>query len=151
MTRSHFTTNSHTAARVEKIRKLIHSLQQGDMSRDEICDLLEMGPSGVRKYLADLAGRVKAVVAGGETIVHLAIDADQAEAYLDQLAAQASPRPAVLPRSPEWIAARDRTRHFHILEDDAHYSIRVSRAAPARDWAVAALFGAAPAAMGVHA
>lgn len=30
-----------------------------------------MGPSGVRKYLADMAGRVKQVIDGDETMIRL--------------------------------------------------------------------------------
>jgi hypothetical protein len=77
--------------------------------------------------------------------------ADKVQAFLACLAAQAPARPVTLRQTPESIAAREPGRRFHILADDEHYSIRVSRAAPARDPMVAALFGAGPASTGVHA
>jgi hypothetical protein len=139
--------HARTAERLEKIRTLITALQAGPMSRDEIGDLLEMGPSGVRKYLADLASRVKQVPAGAETMIRLAMSVDQVDAYLAELATQAPARPVTASRTPQAIAARDPRRHFHILEDDEHYAIRVSRAKPARDPLVAAFFGAGAVAM----
>jgi hypothetical protein len=150
MTTTTHNTHARTAERVKKIRTLISALQAGQLSRDEIGDLLEMGPSGVRKYLGDLAHRVEQVIAGGESFIRLAMRADEVEGYLAEIAAQASARPATASCTPQAIAARDSRRHFHILADDTHYAVRVNRAAPARDWAVAALFGAGPAAMEVR-
>lgn len=71
--------------------------------------------------------------------------ADQVGAYLAELVAQAPFRPVTASRRPQAIAARDPRRHFHILGDDKHYAIRVSRALPAQDPYVAALFGVGPA------
>jgi len=148
---THSTPNSHTAARIEKIRMLVLALQQKPMSRDEICNLLELSPPGVRKYLVDLAERVKPVESDDGAVIVLAIGPDQVEAYLTHLAGQVAARPVVPPRSPEGIAARDSSRHFHILADDAHYAIKVSRATPKRDPYVAALFGTGPARMEARA
>jgi len=151
MTRSRHVTPGRTTERLEKIRKLITALQAGPRTRADIGALLEMGPSGVRKYLADLAGRVKAVADGPETHIHLVMRADQVDAYLGELAAQAAARPVVPPRSPEGIAARDPRRHFHIMSDDEHYAIRVLRKLPDHDPVHVAFFGAAPARMEARA
>jgi hypothetical protein len=140
MTRAHHVTHGRTAERIEKIRKLITALLDGQISHDQLGNLLEIGPSGVRKYLADLRGRVQLTIDGGEKVLRLAIDADAARTYLASLAPQA-PAPGRKGRISELaIAERDPKRHIHIMRDDEYYQVRVSRSIPAPDPLVVALF-----------
>jgi len=150
MTRARYVTHSQTAARLAKLRTLITTLQVRQLRRDEICNLLQVGPSGVRKYLADLRGLVATVFDAGVAVCRLVGAAEKVQAFLAGLGAMAPGRPVTAAPSPERIAARDPRRHFHILADDEHYAIRVSRALPARDPMVAAFFGAGPAAVGAR-
>jgi len=150
MTRSIQAQNSHTAARIEKLRQLIEILQAGQRRASDVCNLLKVGPTCVRRYVADLGGLIKLVREGAESVYRLVASAEKVETFLAGLIAKAAARPATPPRTPEGIAARDSRRHFHILADDEHYAVRVSRATPARDPMVAAFFGPAPAQMGAH-
>ena len=149
MTRARHVTPRQTAARIERIRILINALLAGDMTRDEIGEVLQVGPSGVRKYLADLGEKVEIArhIDGTATFVGfpvfcLAITPEAARAYLASLVTVAPARAAAAPISALSVAARDPSRHFHILADDAHYAVRVSRTPAMRDPLVAALFGA---------
>ena len=152
MTRSRYVTPGRTAERMEKIRKLITALQEeGYLMRDEIGPMLGLGPSGVRKYLADLRGQVEASWDRGHITVRLTMSSSQTGAFLKRLAATAPARPTGISMTPARIAAAEPGRHFHILADDTHYAIHVSRAPVARDPMVAALFGAGPARMEVRA
>lgn len=148
MTRTHHVTHSYTAARAENIRKLITALMAGQLARDEIGALLQVGPSGVRKYLADLKGKVDKLYIDGEQVCRLAMRPGEAQAYLDSLGAQVPARPIGVASSEISMPAPG--RRFHILADDTHYAIRVSRAPAARDPWVTALFGAGPACMEVR-
>lgn len=149
MTRSRHIVPRQTVQRVERLRNLINALIAGDLVRDEIGEILQVGPSGVRKYLADLSDKVEisGYVDGTPTFIgfpryRLAITAEEAQAYLASLDANAVPRAVVEPMSAKRIAARDPSRHFHILEDDAPFSIRISRSPVMRDVLVTAFFGA---------
>lgn len=149
MTRARHVTPRHTAVRVAKLRNLVNALIAGDMDRDEIGELLQVGPSGVRKYLADLGDKV--VIARridstptfiGFPLYRLDITAEKAQAYLASLDENAVARAVKEPKSALLVAGRDPSRHFHILADDMRYPVRVSRAPIMRDPMVAALFGA---------
>jgi hypothetical protein len=149
MTRAHHVTHRKTTLRVERMRNLVKAMIAGDMTREEIGELLQVGPSGVRKYLADLIDIVGIAryVDGTATFVGfpvygLVINAKEAQSYMDSLVADAPPRATPEPRSVCALAARDPSRHFHILADDTHYPVRVSRAPVQRDVLVAAFFGA---------
>jgi predicted transcriptional regulator len=158
MTRAHHVTHGRTAERIERIRRLITELQDRDMRREDIADLLKMSPSGARKYIADLRESGVMEIARyadgtanflGYAEYRLALGADETRDYLANLAtAPTSGRKAKVPEFT--LAARDPSRHFHILADDTHYAIRVNREPAARDWCVAALFGAGPARMGAR-
>lgn len=150
MTRSHSTPYRPTADRVEKIRKLVTALQERSLTSGEIGTLLEVSASSVRNYLAVLQGKHTHALDAGRPVFTWILGEDATSAYLAILAATPL-RKAAPPRSPLARAKCDPSRHFHILGDDEHIAIRVSRAAPARDWAVAALFGAGPASAGAHA
>lgn len=138
MTRAHHVTHGRTVERLDKIRKLIAALQLRQLMREDIAELLQMGPSGVRKYIADLKGVIEIARhvdptsrSVGEPVYRLAITADAATAYLASLATQAIARPVKEPKSE--LAVPGPGRHFHILADDTHYAIRVSRAIPTHD------------------
>lgn len=148
MTRARHVTHRKTAARVEKLRILINALLANQMERDAIGQLLQVGPSGVRKYIAELGAMVTrrvdvSAALESVTVYRLAITAAEAQAYLDDLTSNTCARAVVEPKSSLLAAARDPSRHFHIMRDDAHFSVRVSRTPPMRDPMVAALFGGA--------
>jgi len=158
MIRSIQVPNGHTAARLRRLRILLTAFLDRQLMREDIADLLCLSPSGVRKYVKDLAGiiGVARYVEGTETFIgfpvyQLAIRSDQVEEFLEQMTATAPTR--TYPGRPSSLsrASKDPRRHFHILADDAHYAIRVSRAPVTRDPMVAAFFGPAPTAMGAHA
>jgi hypothetical protein len=151
MTRARHVTPGQTAARIERLRMLITTLQVRQLLRDELGDILKVGPSGVRKYLKDLRGKVELTIDAGNMVCRLVMSAEESRVYLATLATQIPVRQAAAPRSAFRHAAQDPARHFHILADDTHYAIRVSRAPIVRDPWVAALFGAGPARMEVRA
>jgi hypothetical protein len=152
MTRARHVTPCHTAGRIEKICSLVLAFQaRGAMTRAEIGDVLQLGPSGVRKYLVDLGEKVAFGSIGGEQLCRLTLGAEEAKAFVAQLTTEAIGRPRASRASDFEIAKRDPGRHFHILDDDEHYPIRMRRDQVVRDPFVAALFGPAPASMGAHA
>jgi len=152
MTRARHVTPCHTAGRIEKICSLVVAFQaRGEMTRAEIGDVLKMGPSGVRKYLVDLGEKVTFGSIGGTQFCRLTLSAEEATAFVAKLTSEAAGRPRP-PRASDFDKAkRDPARHFHILDDDEHYAIRLRRTPVARDPFVAALFGPGPASMGAHA
>ena len=141
MTRASYVTPGQTAARIDNLRRLVAELMIRPLRRDEIGNLLQMGPSGVRKYLVDLGSRITTARVDSESMCFLAITTDQAQAYLAQLATAPVSRPTGVPKRPSDIAKIGAGRLVHIMEDDVHYSVRLSSATPARDPLVAALFG----------
>ncbi len=151
MTRAHHVTHGQTIQRMERLRTLVTALLAGDLVRGELADILQVGPSGVRKYVNDLcaAGVIELAryVDGtatflGHPVYTLAITAEEAKEYLATLSADAPVRVGRPSKSALSIAVRDPGRHIHIMQDDAPFSIRVSGAPVARDWLVAAFFGA---------
>lgn len=136
MTRAHHVTHSYTAERIEKIRKLLAALQARPLARDEISAVLEVGPSGVRKYLDDLRGMFTVDAVMGEDFVRLTTGDEKTRAFiaaLEALAPARAPKRAARPVDP--------SRHIHIMRDDVHFPIRPHRAPIVRDALVAALFG----------
>jgi hypothetical protein len=143
MTRARHVTPCHTAGRIEKICALVLAFRaRGAMTRSEIGDVLQMGPSGVRKYLIDLGEKVTFGSVGGVQLCRLTLGAEEAAEYVTQLTREAAGRPRPGRASDFDIAKRDPARHFHILDDDEHYPIRMRRDQVVRDPLVAALFGA---------
>lgn len=150
MTRARNVIPRQTSARIEKLRNLVNALMAGDLERDEIGQVAQVGPSGIRKYLTELGDKVEVAryvdpAPGflGFPVYRLAITPAAARAYLASLDTAAPvPRPRKESTSAVAIAARNPTRHFHILADDAHYMVRVDRAPVRRDPLVAAFFGA---------
>lgn len=141
-------THRKTAQRTERLLALVAALQTSHMMREDIGELLQVGPSGVRKYIKDLGAAIEVdrYVDGtgkfiGFPVYRLAMTPEQAQAYLTGLAAAPEARRTRASASALSIAAKDPSRHFHILADDTHYAVRVSRSPVARDPLVAALFG----------
>lgn len=142
MTHFRHVTHAFTAARIERIAKLIAALQDRPRTRDEIGALLKMGPSGVRKYLVDLRGTVE-FAGGAEPVFRLTLSAKRASAYLESLKVQAPSRPAVPRKSQFARATDDPSRHFHILADDEHHMPRLQRGVPAHEPVMAHFYGMA--------
>ena len=147
MTRARNITPRQTTARAERLRTLIAALLVGDLARDEIGNVLQVGPSGVRKYLIELSSMLKivdridgTVTTLGMPVYGLAITPEAAREYLASLAANPPARPRTAAKPAQNLAIPG--RRFHILYDDTHYPIRVSRAPAMRDPLVAAFFGA---------
>ena len=150
MTRAHHVTHGQTIQRMERLRTLVTELLTRDLPADELAWVLKLSPSGARKYIGDLtaAGVIAlATPVGGAVPVSgrvytLAVTPEQAQVYLASLTTTAPVRAARESKSSLSIAGRDPSRRFHIMQDDAPFSIRVSRAPVARDWLVTAFFGA---------
>jgi len=150
MTRAHHVTHGQTIQRMERLRTLVNELLTRDLPADELAWVLKLSPSGARKYVGDLTGAgviaLATPVAGAGPalgrVYTLAVTPEQAQAYLASLATTAPVRAARESKSALSLAGRDPSRRFHIMQDDAPFSIRVSRAPVARDWLVAAFFGA---------
>lgn len=141
MTRASYVTPGQTAARIDNMRRLVSALLVGPMSRTAIGNLLEMGPSGVRKYLADLGERVTSVRGDEGLLCYLAITPEQAQAYLAQLAAAPVSRPTGVPKRVSDVATIGAGRHIHVMQDDSHFAVRLHSAPATRDPLVAAFFG----------
>lgn len=150
MTRAHHVTHGQTIQRMERLRTLVTELLTRDLPADELADVLKLSPSGARKYVGDLtaAGIIALAIPvdGAVSVVRrvytLAVTPEKAQAYLASLATTAPVRAARESKSVLSIAAREAGRRFHIMEDDAPFSIRVDRAPAMRDPLVAAFFGA---------
>jgi len=138
MTRAHHVTHSYTAARIERMRSLITALQVKPLTRDEIGAMLEMGPSGVRKYLVDLRGKYEVESIAGEEVVRLTIGAAEVLAFLADLSAVALARSAVkAPAAP----VIDPARRIHIMLDDGPFKVRPHRGTPAHEPMMAHFYG----------
>lgn len=149
MIRARHVTHGQTAARVERLRRLIVTLQVRQLMRDEIGQILQVGPSGVRKYVKDLGDKIAIAryVDGtatyrGDPVYCLTMTQGQTQAYLASLAAAPTARPAAASKSAFSLASQDPSRHIHIMEDDAHFAVRLNRSPATRDPLVAAFFGA---------
>lgn len=144
MSRGRFVTPSRTAERVERVRKLITALQSGPLTRDEIGGLLSLGPSGVRKYMVDLSGVIETFGEFGHLMCRLTRDLDKVDAYLAKLDEQAVSRPAKPRKCELTIASQDPARHFHIMEDDVEFKVRVAKGIPTHHPLMATFYAMAP-------
>ncbi len=150
MTNAHHVTHGQTIQRMERLRTLVGELLTRDLPADELADVLKLSPSGGRKYVGDLtaagvialATPVGGAVPAAGRVYTLAVTPEQVQVYLASLATTAPVRAARESKSALSIAAREAGRRFHIMQDDAPFSIRVSRAPAMRDPLVAAFFGA---------
>ena len=140
MTRAHHVTHSYTAARIERMRSLISALQVKPLTRDQIGALLEVGPSGVRKYLVDLRGKFVQSMEAGEEVIRLVLSQAETTVFLADLSAAASAR--AKPKAPP-APAVDPSRRIHIMLDDGPYKVRPHRGTPAHEPMMAYFFGMA--------
>jgi len=127
MNRSRYVTPSRTVERIERVRTLIAALKVGELSRDEIGGLLAIGPSGVRKYMVDLGGIVESVWVAGHLVCRLTSDTAKVASYLATLDSLAPSRPIKPQVCAITIASQDPARHFHIMEDDVEFKVRIPR------------------------
>ena len=150
MTRAHHVTHGQTFQRMERLRTLVTELMTRDLPAEELAWVLKLSPSGARKYVADLtaagvialATPVGGVVPASGRVYTLAVTPEQAHVYLASLTTTAPVRAARESKAALSIAGRDPSRRFHIMQDDAPFSIRIERAPAMRDPLVAAFFGA---------
>lgn len=158
MTHAHHNTSRRTVERLAKIRKLIIALQAGQMMREDIDHLLQMGESTARKCIKGLRDAGIVGIARyadgtatfvGHPVYCIRADADQVDEYLAGLDAAAT-RKAAEPRSAMASALRDTTRHLHFMADDESFPMRVLSTIPAHEPVHAAFFGIAPASVGAH-
>lgn len=125
------------------IRRIIDALRIEPMMRHQLRALLAMSPSGARKYIKSLkvAGimEISRYVGGnnyylGEPEYVLSEDADLVARFLVDLdTAPTSSRAGTKVKQDLDATHRAAGRHFHILSDDEHYPVRVSKAPPAPD------------------
>jgi hypothetical protein len=133
--------HSRHRSRVENIERLIATLREREILRDEMGDVLGMGTSGVRKYLRDLIGAGVIVLDRyidptrftlGTPVYQITSDTAKVDAYLKAIRAECS-----IPRRPGAksylsIAMSDPTRHIHVASDDDWHRPRVERKKPAQ-------------------
>lgn len=143
MSRGRFVTPSRTAERVERVRKLITALQSGPLTRDEIGGLLSLSPPAVRKYMVDLNGVIETFGEFGHLMCRLTSDREKLDAYLAKLDEQAVSRPTKPRKCELSIAAQDPARHFHIMEDDVEFRVRVTKLIPTHEPLMAHFYGRA--------
>lgn len=121
---------SATMRRAENFAKLIAAFnERKELQFDEICDVLEMSPSGGRKYIRELEDAGAAQVVGrfkqhpnheGQAVYWLT-DAEKLTEFVALLQQPGSCRPAPLPRRKhDPLPAGHR---IHILEDDVRQAI----------------------------
>jgi Mn-dependent DtxR family transcriptional regulator len=126
---------SRTLDRIAAMRRLTKLLGKGEMRRDDIAHRMKMSQSGCRKYLADLTdGAIVALSRRepvksrhiGQPVYKLIATAEKIEQFLQDAV-------TVVPEDEPRKVKTTPGRHFHIMADDTHYSVRVSRAPVAPD------------------
>lgn len=127
---------SPTLGRIAAMRRLTKLLGKGEMRRDDIAHRMKISQSGCRKYLADLADGAIVVLSRreptvkfghvGQPVYKLITTAEKIEQFLKDAV-------TVVPEDEPRQVKTTPGRHFHIMADDTHYAIRVSRAAVAPD------------------
>lgn len=130
--------NQRTTQRIDNMKRLVEELSRRLMTPTDIGQFLEFSPSGVRKYLADL--REACIVEAQTTDFQtdqlnygLIEDKTMVDAYLASLDTIRIGAPSRRMKSNVDLALRDKSRSFHLLRDDAYYSVRVSKAQVAPD------------------
>jgi hypothetical protein len=147
--------HARSLIRHSNLKKLVFSLRDNPMQRDEIAGIFKFSPSGARNYIKDLrlAGLITIIGYPDERGPHrglplwgIVLDAAHVEKWLSRL--DAGECAGVHKQRPKnlMIAMKDKTRHFHILSDDAHFNVKVSRSKGKPDPIAQHLFGRAPAA-----
>lgn len=128
-----------TTQRIEATRRLVEELRLRKMTRADMAMFLNFSPSGVRKYLADLRASSLVEVDGehevgtGNEQYCLVSDEQLIDSFLAGLAELRKTAPTRIKKSNVDLALRDKTRHIHIIHDDAYYAVRVRRVEVAPD------------------
>lgn len=85
--------------RTENIKRVVERLRKGELSRRELCAMLQFSPSGITKYIADLlaceimtlvrceqiSGRAPSGLYKGDPVFVINPDGEHVDAYLDAL------------------------------------------------------------------
>lgn len=147
-------STSATERRVDNFKLLLKAMEETPLMSDQISALLKFSPSGTRKYVREMreagAIEIKCFVEGtatyvGRPLYQLGEPARVAQFLVDIQSQNGVGKPgpkAAIATSAQHLA--DKSRHFHVMADDVHYAIKVTRIGPVvRDPLVAALFGPA--------
>lgn len=130
--------NKQVAKRIDNMKRLVDELGLRLMTPADMGQFLGFSPSGVRKYLADLR-EARILEAHGTDFVSgrmnygVVDDPAQVAAFLAGLASARKDAPSRRMKSNVDLALSDKSRHFHLLQDDAYYAIRVSKVVVAPD------------------
>lgn len=130
--------HGRTAARVANTKKLIEALAISAMTRDDICQLLQLGPSGARKYITDLREsgimEVSALDSRHRPSAYSLVDnPSHIAAFIADLDVSRPFCSRGARSSNLAIAKRNPGRHFHPSQDGATFAVRVSTAPVAPD------------------
>ena len=140
-----------TQGRIDNIKKVVGALRESELKRYELEALLQLSPSGTRKYVSELREsgvlELARYIDGtatylGVPVFKLVDDTKRVNDFLAGLDAGRVCAKRKCDKSQLDLAKRMAGRHFHIMADDTHYAIRVSRTPAFRDPLVEALFGA---------
>lgn len=119
-------------AKVKNLRDIIEYLRTDHADKNEIAILLGCGESCARAYfkLLESSGIVKRFSRGQYEAqrYYLIDDAARIEKFFTAVALK-KPTPAPrLRRTALDKAMRDETRHFHLLQDDTHFAVKIAKA-----------------------
>ncbi len=144
---------SATKRRYDNMVILLDALRNADMTAEEFSTLLSFSPSGTRKYIRDLreAGAIELAryINGtatylGQAVYCISPDEERVIKFLDDLR-----QPETKPAAPRPTTRKQQElgegRSIHIMSDDTHYAVRVSRVIPIRSELDVYLFGEGPA------
>lgn len=138
-----------TARRVESMKRLVAEMAVRDMTLADVGYWIDMSPSGARKYIYDLVGAGLVTQAGlvnptryslGKPSYRLTDDAGAVASFLAEIE-MPDGSPIARPSPKQAGVKLAAGRHVHIMGDDVHYAVRLSKSVPVRDSLVAALFG----------
>lgn len=144
-----------TARRANYIRSIVERLRGGELSTSDIREILSMSPSGTRKYVRELLGAEVMVISRTEhirriagrgseqTLNHYKLTDDESKIEaLMALLSKARDYKKKAEEPKKRVLTGDPSRHFHIMEDDTHYPVKVQRpVTPAPDPLLAQFFG----------
>lgn len=141
---------SSRTRRIEQLRVLVAELMVRDLGCAAAAALLGCSVSAARAYLHELraagvlaASRIRQPARSVDKMAfRLHPDTLLVHAFLDTLADAQHCDVISTKRGGHKVDARTNVRHFHIMRDDCHISLKVSSAPAQRDPLVAALFGA---------
>lgn len=144
------TLRASSVRRMEQLRALVSELMIRDIGYTGVATLLKWSQSAARMYVQELRGA--GIVAAGpirqpadcvdKIVFRLNSNSQQVQAFLATLSQSQRCNIAPSRKGEHKDEARSNVRRFHIMQDDAKISLRVSDAPAQRDPLVAALFGA---------